>query len=472
MNPRTETERIEFKREYSKELELEKEVVAFLNYREGGFIYIGIDKKGKVLGVEDVDETVLKIKDRIKNNILPSAMGLFDVAVDSVDGKQVIKITVARGSENPYYIKKYGLSEKGVFIRKGTASERMPQRMIEEIFSRRTKNSIGKIESVRQDLTFEQLKIYYDGAQKTLSKNFSKSLELLTQTGRYNYVAYLLADENSNSVKFAKYKGNDRVDLISNEEFGYTSLIKATKLLLDKLKVENVTSVTITGSGRESQKMWDEVALREAVLNAIVHNDYTTEVPPKFEIFADRIEITSSGALPEGMTREEFFEGVSVPRNKELMRVFRDLDMVEQLGSGVPRILKHYGRDCFTFLPHFIRIVLSITNNELPARKEISLLSEKNLVEALNSLINETINETITETVKDRYLLILKLLYKGVYTTQELITSLNVSRATIKRDLQILDNQQLISKLGSNRTRTYSGSETLDVLIKRYAEGK
>ena len=93
---------------------------------------------------------------------------------------------------------------------------------------------------------------------------------------------------------------------------------------------------------RKETKLWNPVALREAVINAIVHNDYTSEVPPKFEFFDDRIEITSFGSLPQGMTEKEFFKDYSVPRNKELMRVFRDLDLVEHLGSGVPRILRNY----------------------------------------------------------------------------------------------------------------------------------
>lgn len=91
-----------------------------------------------------------------------------------------------------------------------------------------------------------------------------------------------------------------------------------------------------------------------------MHNDFTNEVPPKFEIFPDRIEITSSGGLPEGLNQDEFFEGYSVPRNKELMRVFKDLGMVEQLGSGVPRILESYGKECFFFSDHFLRMSFPI----------------------------------------------------------------------------------------------------------------
>ena len=104
--------------------------------------------------------------------------------------------------------------------------------------------------------------------------------------------------------------------------------------------------------------------LNYAVINAIVHNDYTLEIPPKFEFFNDRIEITSFGSLPQGMTEKEFFEGYSVPRNKELMRVFRDLDLVEHLGSGVPRILRSYGKECFKFTENFLRMIFPATTQD------------------------------------------------------------------------------------------------------------
>src|SRR5690606_18773512 len=112
----------------------------------------------------------------------------------------------------------------------------------------------------------------------------------------------------------------------------------------------------ITSKERIDQRLWNPVALREAIINSIVHNDFTREVPPKFELFADRIEITSAGTLPEGLSDEEFFDGVSIPRNRELMRVYRDLELVEQLGSGVPRILESYGRECFRFMDNFTRM--------------------------------------------------------------------------------------------------------------------
>ena len=378
----SETNRIEYKRQLTKELDLEKEVIAFLNYHEGGIVYIGIDNQGDTYGVSDIDGDMLKIKDRIKNNIQPSCMGLFDVSSDIKDDQDIIKITLASGSEKPYFKKKFGMTAKGCFIRIGSASEPMPQRMIDDLFAKRTRNSIGKIKSNRQNLTFEQLKIYYEGRGTPLNKQFATNLELLTEEGGFNYVAYLMADENGTSIKLAKYSSLDRVDLIESNEYGYCSLIKATKAVLDKLEIENRTSAKITSKERIENRLWNAVAIREAVVNAIVHNDYSREVPPKFEIFPDRLEITSYGGLFEGMRQEDFFEGLSLPRNKELMRIYKDLEMVEQLGSGVPRILESYSRECFKFSDNYLRMTFPISDKVTEqvteqVQKLISLLEGK-----------------------------------------------------------------------------------------------
>ena len=360
----TETNRIEYKQELTEGLE--KEVIAFLNYREGGIIYIGVDKVGNTYGLADSDSDQLKIKDRLKNNIKPSALGLFDIVSEEREGKDIIKIIVASGPEKPYHLRKYGMSEKGCFIRIGTAAEPMPQKMIDTLFSKRTRNSISKIKATKQDLSFSQLKIYYEESGYKLGNAFAKNLELLTEDGAYNYAAYLLADKNSTSIKVAKYSGTNRTDLIESNEFGNECLAKATKQVIDKIAVENRTTTNITSKEREQTHLWNPIALREAIINAFVHNDYTNEVPPKFEIFADRIEITSAGGLPEGLSKQEFFEGFSVPRNKELMRVFKDLELVEQLGSGIPRILDYYGKESFSFSENFLR--MTFVTKELTAK--------------------------------------------------------------------------------------------------------
>jgi ATP-dependent DNA helicase RecG len=408
-----ESNRIEYKRELTDGLE--REAVAFLNYRDGGVIYLGIDQDGSVVGVSNGDAVQLAIKDRLKNNILPSCLGLFDVIHEIREGKDIIKVTLASGSEKPYYLRKYGMSEKGCFVRLGSATEPMSGRMIEELFARRTRNSIGLIRSRQQDLNFEQLRIYYEEAGFSLGDRFAANLELLTEDGAYNYAAYLLSDRNGNSVQVAKYRGLDRYDLIDSNEYGYCSLIKTCKQVLDRLEVENRTATRITSKERINQRLWNTVALREAVVNAIIHNDYISEAVPKFEIFDDRLEITSAGSIAPGTEREEFFAGYSIPRNKILMRVFKDLDIVEYLGSGMPRILKAYPKESFIFTANFIRTVFPISREALE-------LEQATLV--------KTRVETLVKT-PDRILQLLR--EKPTMTLAEVATTIGKSLSAVER---------------------------------------
>lgn len=293
-----ESNRIEFKAELNDKLE--KEVVAFLNNKEGGILYIGVDDNGKPVEVSDIDSIQLKIADRIKNNILPSTLGLFDIVTEEIDNISVIKILISSGLEKPYYIKKQGMSPNGCFTRMGTSSQPMSTAMIDDLYSKRIHNTLRNITSPRQDLTFAQLKIYYQERGLELNEKFANSLELLTPDGKFNYVAYLLADENGISIKVAKYAGTDKVDLIENEEYGYCSLIKATHQVLEKLKIENITRAKVTNTKRVEKNLVEPIPMREAVINAIVHSDFSREIPPVFEIFSDKMVFTSYGGLIPG----------------------------------------------------------------------------------------------------------------------------------------------------------------------------
>lgn len=204
-------------------------------------------------------------------------------------------------------------------------------------------------------------------------------------------------------MKVAKYAGTDKTDLIENVEFGYCSIIKATHSILDKLDVENKTFVKITGAAERLQKqMIDKTALREAFINAIVHNDYTSEVPPVVEIYADRLTITSYGGLVNGLNKDEFFAGRSMPRNRELMRVYRDLRLVEQLGSGIHRILKAYDKSIFKMSANFLEIsfpfekdyesnqVGNQVGNQVDSEKSPFFISDEISQALLEAFINKT----------------------------------------------------------------------------------
>lgn len=430
-----ESNRVEFKSVLNDKLE--KEVVAFLNNQEGGILYIGLGDDGHPIGIANVDAIQLQIADRIKNNILPSTLGLFDIVTEVVEDIAVIKIVVSSGLEKPYYIKSRGMSPSGCYTRIGTSSQPMTTSMIDDLYARRIHTTLRNIPSPRQDLKFAQLKIYYQERGLELNQQFANSLELLTPEGKYNYIAYLLADENGVSIKVAKYAGTDKVDLIENEEYGYCSLIKATNSVLEKMKIENVTHAKVTSTKRMERNLVEPVAMREAIVNCIVHNDFSREIPPVFEIFSDRIIMTSYGGLIPGQSKEDFFSCSSMPRNRELMRVFKDVGFVEQLGSGMSRILKAYDKDVFQISDHFIKAVF-------PFAKSVD--GKNTASGSINGGINGSNVMALMKKMPD-------------ITVNELSSHLNISTRKISRIIKELRESGKITRLGSTRKGTWHINE-------------
>jgi predicted HTH transcriptional regulator len=360
------------RKEYKEKLtdDLEKSVVAFLN-SDGGDIYIGVRDDGFVHGVNKPDEIQLKIKDRLKNNIRPNIMGLFDIITEKSEDKTIVLINLASGAEKPYYIKQKGLSEAGCFVRVGSSSQAMPESLIDKLMAKRRPLSMGNIPSKHQKLEFETLKLYYGVKNKMLNDNLAQTLDLLTADGKYNQIAYLFADNNRFSFRVGKYAGKDKLELIGNEEYGDCCLIRAMQRVLDRLEIENVTQARKVGMGRRIEKnLVDKKVAREAIINAFAHNDYSQGHTPIFEIFSDKFVITSYGGLVEGLTLEKFYSGTSMPRNREIMRIFKDLEFVEQLGSGIPKIVKKYGKTAISLDGQIMQIVLKFDKEMEKSREK------------------------------------------------------------------------------------------------------
>ena len=321
--------------------------------------------------------------------------------------------------------------------------------MIDRLYASRTRNSLRNIPSPRTKLSFNQLKIYYDEKGFTVNGSFLENLDLYTPNGELNYVAYLLADQNSISIKVAKYAGTNKVNLIENEEYGYCSLIKATDKVLDKLEIENKTYTKITGAARRLQKqMIDKTALREALINAIVHNDYSHEVTPLVEIYSDRLAITSYGGLVTGLSKSEFFNGRSMIRNRELMRVYRDLDLVEQLGSGMNRILDKYPQDIFNFSENFLEVCFPFAEGYIESHERVpggkGESSSDGLTDSLSGKRRESVGKTsgkIIDACRDN----------PSITIPELAKLIGITERSVQRNIQKLQLNNLLHRVGGRK---------------------
>lgn len=431
----------------------EKEVDAFLNTL-GGQILIGIEDNGTVCGVENADQVALSIADRIRNNILPSAMGLFTVEIRQEEMRSYLVVTVAGGLERPYYLKKYGMTPNGCYTRIGTQASPMTQNMIDGFFSRRILNTLHNVVSPNQELTFTQLKIYYqEKGYDAAGSYFLKNLDLFTEDGKYNYAAYLMADHNGTSIKVARFRGTEKLDIVERNEFGRCCLIKSALNVLERLNVANTTVVRVGGKAQRKEiRLIDPAALREAVLNAIIHNDYINGAYPVFEIYDDRIEVISSGGLPVGLSEKEFFAGRSLPRNKELMRIFSDMDLCEQLGSGMKKILRIYPQSVFSVSEHFIDVRFDY------AEEAMKILREQNQADnqkpnvsddRINDRINVIINGKITEIERN----IMELISEQPNATTDMFCQKTGKTArTVSRALKSLQEKGYLKRIGSRKS--------------------
>ena len=422
--------------EYLKDIndKLEKEVVAFLNSK-GGHIYFGIGDDGETTyEFEDIDKAQLLIRDHIKDRIAPSPIGFFEIVVEEKNNKKIIHVILASGNEKPYYIKKYGMCPLGAFIRIGSSSVPLTEKQIFDMYSKRTRTSLINIVSPVKNLTFTQLKIYYEEIGYELNENFLNQLNFKMESGDFNYLAYLLSDQNSLVINVGKFKGSDVGDLIELKSCSNQSLIKTTYEILDYIESQNRTFTKIESPKRIEEKLFDTVAMREAVINAIVHSDYTYENSPTFRIFDDHIEIISVGGLPEGIEKEEFLSGFMSPKNPPLMKIFRDLRLVEHMGTGIIRILKKYDKSIFIFMHNFIKV-------SIPFKKD-------RFFPKYNSN-RDFKREGLTNRQQD----LIELIKRYVDINQEeMAEELNVSRYTVMRELKALEEQDIIIHEGSNKT--------------------
>ena len=353
-----ETETSELKRVLNDTLP--KEIDAFLNSFDGN-IYIGVEDDGTVIGVENLDDVQKRIADIITTQILPNPQEYVTLGTQYVDGKNVVVVSVRKG-KSLYYIKKYGRSAAGCFIRVGTSCRSMTEEQIEQRYIATLsipEKAIKDIPVLRDDYTFNKLKQYLIShgihiQEETFYKNFG----LCTSDGKFNLLADILADENMNSIKVAVFKGKDKSVFIKRNEYGFTCLIESLEKVINYCDALNETFIDVSVRPRKEHRLFNSEAFKEAWINACVHNKWSEELSPAVYWFDDRLEIVSYGGIPKNLTKEEFLSGKTEPVNKELMKIFLQCGIVEHSGHGVPIVVREYGEKAYTFSENMITVTI------------------------------------------------------------------------------------------------------------------
>lgn len=329
-----ETEDIEFKVRYTDEIY--KEIIAFAN-TDGGVLYIGVDNDGNAIGLEDVDDEYTRITNGIRDAIMPDVTMFVRFTIQE---NRVVRITVSEGSNKPYYLRSKGLKPSGVYVRQGTSSAPASYENIRQMIKESDGDAFEDMRSLEQELTFESAKTAFARYGVEFGEEKYRALGI-ANNNIYTNLGLLLSDQCAHTTKIAVFGDAERTVFRDSREFG-GSLLKQFEDSVNYLALCNRTSSVIKGVVRTDTKDYPEEALREALLNALVHRDYGFSGSIIINVNDDRMEFISIGGLLPGLTTDDIRLGISQPRNKKLAEVFHRLRLIESYGTGIRRIFKLY----------------------------------------------------------------------------------------------------------------------------------
>ncbi len=319
---------------------IKKEIVAFANCN-GGTVYVGVADDGTVLGVEDVDECALQVSNMVRDAVKPDVTMFVRYETLDCDGKAVIAVEVQRGTNRPYYLAKKGLRPEGVYVRQGHSSVPATDAAIRQMIKETDGDSFEDMRSLNQKLTFKSTKKEFETRDIPFSSPQMQTLKIISPDGLYTNLGLLLSDQCPHTVKAAVFEGTDQSVFKDRREFS-GSLMRQLSEAYDYIDFHNQTHATFQKLLRIDTRDYPEVAVREALLNSLVHRDYSFRASTLISIYDDRIEFVSVGGLLPGLELEDLMMGVSACRNPHLANVFYRLQLIEAYGTGMRKIMGAY----------------------------------------------------------------------------------------------------------------------------------
>ena len=338
---RLENKTTEFKREYTGDLKYA--VVAFAN-TDGGKIYIGINDDGSIQGVQNTDATMLQVTNMIRDVVRPDVTMFTECAVEEVEGKPVVVVTIQRGTARPYYLSGKGVRPEGVYIRQGASSVPASETAILNMIKETSGDCYEDARSLNQQLTFDKAENYFVKRKLPFGDQQKRTLNIIGADGTYSNLGMLLSDQCVHTIKLAVFDGSKKSVFRDRKELS-GSLLTQLEDAYAYIDQFNRTRAEFEGLDRIDKRDYPAEALREALLNAITHRDYSFSGSTLISIFDDRIEFVTIGGLVRGLTYNDIMLGVSALRNQKLANVFYRLKLIEAYGTGILKINESYA-DC------------------------------------------------------------------------------------------------------------------------------
>lgn len=335
-----ESETVELKRTVTDDIK--KEIIAFANC-DGGTVYIGVEDDGAVAGLGNADQAALQVSNMVRDAIKPDLTMSVHYETVSLEGRDILKVEVERGTLRPYYIARKGLRPEGVYVRQGfsavPASDAAIRRMIKDADGDRYED----LRSLDQALTFSSAQKEFGLRDIGFSTEQMMKLKLMSPEGIYTNLGLLLSDQCAHTLKAAVFQGRDQSIFRDRREFS-GSLLRQLSEAYEYIGKYNQLQASFQGLLRIDTSDYPEQAIREALLNVLVHRDYAFSASSLISIYEDRIEFLSVGGLVPGIELEDVMLGLSICRNQNLANVFYRLRLIEAYGTGIRKIMDSYGK--------------------------------------------------------------------------------------------------------------------------------
>ena len=441
-----ESERVELKEIVTDNIK--KEIIAFTNC-DGGKLYVGVKDDGTVIGVDNPDSVSLQISNMVRDTIKPDITMFMHYETIKINNKEIVAIDIQRGTDRPYYLTKKGIRPEGVYVRQGYSTVPATDSAIRRMIKETDGDCFETMRSLNQNLTFEIAKNEFDLRKVEFGLNQMQTLKLIDQDGLYTNLGLLLSDQCIHTIKVAIFQGIDQMVFKDRREFS-GSILKQMNEVYDFIDLHNQTRATIEKLLRVDVRDYPEVAIREALLNTLVHRDYSFSSSTLISIYADRIEFISIGGLMPGIDLEDIMAGLSICRNQNLANVFYRLHLIEAYGTGIRKIMKAYEDNEEKPKIETTQNVFKIILPNINAKYEIGSIANSNKIKTINPIIDDenylNDEEKVLEYAKSH----------GVLTKNDVTKLLKVSASTATRILQRLVKENQLKQNGKARNTHYT----------------
>ena len=468
---RGESKNIEFKEKLPEDSKkYMKTIVAFSN-GAGGRLIIGVNDDRKVVGVDQT--AVFTMIDKITNAISDSCEPLIipDIAPQAVGDKTVIVVEISAGRQRPYYLKSLGM-DKGTFIRTAGSTRRADRSYIQEMYYEDENRSFDNVVNKDIKVTDADIKGFCEDMKKEAQRNCvsGKDAEKVKTPTRNNLITWgILKEENGvvrptyayyylrgldgvmSRIQCAVFKGNTRGIFVDRREYEgnlWEQVEQAYQFVLRNIHL----GARIKGIHRQDVYELPPESIRELIINAVVNCSFLQESLVQVAIYDNRLEISSPGGLMPGVTIEKMKEGFSKVRNHGIANAFVYMNLIEQWGSGIPKILaqtKEYGLPEVELIDMGIALRVNMYRALPEDKKQAKKASDKKKAKSDNDK-RQTIKSSDSRTMFAEYLL-----QHGASATAEMAEFSGLSPQRTRAILSKMVDDGIIIAEGSNKTRKY-----------------